>query len=76
VWPSSTPSFELIGTNDPRSGHSQAGDHLFKEKQMKASDSESQEKIDQEIVREEEKVLTPSERFRIVLEKRLKKKNS
>jgi len=43
---------------------------------MNATDSESQEKIDRGIVREDQKVLTPPERFRIVLEKRLKKKNS
>jgi hypothetical protein len=34
----------------------------------------TKEKIDREIVREEDKVLTPEERFRIALEKYLKKK--
>jgi hypothetical protein len=43
---------------------------------MNATDSESQGKIDREVVREEERILSPEERFRIVLEKRLKKKNS
>jgi hypothetical protein len=42
---------------------------------MNTSDFESKEKIDREIVREEERVLSPEERFQIVLEKRLKKKN-
>jgi hypothetical protein len=52
------------------------GSTISEENEMNADDFEPNEKIDREIVREEERVLSPEERFRIVLEKRLKKKNS
>jgi hypothetical protein len=43
---------------------------------MNTGDYESKEKIDREIVREDQKVLTPEERFRIALAKHQSKKNS
>jgi hypothetical protein len=51
------------------------GSTISEENKMNTADCESKEKIDREIVREEERILSPEERFRIVLEKRLKKKN-
>lgn len=42
---------------------------------MSKSDFDPKKNIGREIVREEEKVLSPDERFKIVLEKRCKKKN-
>jgi hypothetical protein len=52
------------------------GSTISEENKMNEVDSESKEKIDREIVREDQKVLTPEERFRIALAKHQSKKNS